>query len=382
MVLHKMKIPLFKIFWDQADIQAVNNVIMSGAYWTTGPTVKEFEAKLAEYVGSKYAVAFSSGTTALHTAMLAHGIGAGDEVIVPSFTFIATANVPLYVGAKPVFADIETRTYGLDPEDVKEKITEKTKAIIPIHYGGSPCKIRELKEIADDHHLLLIEDAAESLGAKIRDKKVGTYGDSAMMSFCQNKIITTGDGGAVVTDSKDVCEKLKLFRSHGRLEPSNYFSSNETSDYITLGYNFRMPDILAALGASQLSKIDEIIDMRRRNAAYLSEKLSKTKEIIPPPLMEDYFHVYQLYTIKVNSGNGMRDRLSKYLSETGVSTKIYFSPVHLTRFYKNKLHYNCKLPVTEDVSYRVLTLPMYPSLSNEELNFVAQETESFFSKSV
>ena len=309
----KMKIPLFKIFWDNEDVLAVNNVIKSGVYWTTGPATKEFENNIALYIGTKYAIAFSSGTTALHSAIIAHGIKEGDEVIVPSFSFIATANVMLYERAIPIFADIETKTFGLDPADVKEKITKKTKAIIPVHYGGSPCLIRELKEIAEDYHLVLIEDAAESLGSGIDNKKVGTFGDSAMISFCQNKVITTGDGGAVVTDSKDVYEKLKLLRSHGRLEPSNYFSSSEIADYVSLGYNYRMSDITAALGIAKLGKIDKIIGLRRKNVEHLNDALSKVKEIVPPQVFDNYFHVYQLYTILVKSGRKTRDCLSKYL---------------------------------------------------------------------
>lgn len=187
------KIPLFKIYWDKEDIKAVTEAIKGGMNWAVGSNVEKFEKMIAKYIGAKYCVVFNSGTSALHATLLAYGIKEDDEVIVPSFTFIATANAPLFVGAKPVFADIEEETYGLDSEDVKEKITKKTKAIIPIHYGGCPCKIMELREVADDHNLILIEDAAESLGARIGDKKVGTFGDSTMLSFCQNKIITTGD---------------------------------------------------------------------------------------------------------------------------------------------------------------------------------------------
>ena len=172
MIKMTWKIPLFKIYWDGEDVEVVTEAIKAGMNWAVGPNVEQFEDLIAKYVGTKYTVTFNSGTSALHAALLAHGIKAGDEVIVPSFTFIATANAPLFVGAKPVFADREEETFGLDPEDVKEKITEKTKAIMPIHYGGCACKIRELKEIAEDNNLLLIEDAAESLGARIKNKKV------------------------------------------------------------------------------------------------------------------------------------------------------------------------------------------------------------------
>lgn len=376
-----MKIPLFKIFWDDRDIRAVNDVIRKGMYWTSGPQSKNFERLIAEYIGTKYAVVFNSGTSALHAAVLAHNIKEGDEAIVPSFTFIATANSLLFAGAKPVFADIESKSFGLDPEDVKEKITDKVKAIIPVHYGGSPCLIRELKEIAEDHNLILIEDAAESFGAKIKNKKVGTFGDSAMLSFCQNKVITTGDGGAVVTDSRKVCEKLKLIRSHGRLEDSDYFSSRKYMDYVTLGYNYRMSDIAAALGISQLEKIDKIIQMRKTNAEYMNDGLSNIESILPPKSPYDYYlHVYQMYTVKVKREQKTRNNLAEYLAEEGIATKVYFHPVHLTHFYKNELKYDCKLPVTEEISKQVLTLPMHPSLTKKEMDYIIKKTKTFFAK--
>jgi perosamine synthetase len=343
--------------------------------WAVGPNIEKFEKMIAGYIGAKYCVVFNSGTSALHAALLAYGIKEGDEVIVPSFTFIATANAPLFVGAKPVFVDIEEETYGLNSEDVKEKITNKTKAIIPIHYGGCPCKIRELREVADDHNLILIEDAAESLGARIGDKKVGTFGNSAMLSFCQNKVITTGDGGAIVTDSKGIYEKLKLIRSHGRLETSDYFSSTEYLDYVTLGYNFRMSNITAALGIAQLKKADKIIEMRKENVDYLTARLKREiKEIITPNPPTEYYHVYQMYTI-IGSN---RDALMKHLADSGIMTKVYFSPVHLTHFYKNELGYMCKLPATEEISSQVLTLPMYPALTRVEIDYIVEEIKNFY----
>jgi perosamine synthetase len=370
------KIPLFKIYWDEEDIKAVTEAIKRGMNWAVGSNIEKFEDMIAKYIGTKHCVVFNSGTSALHAALLAYGIKKDDEVIVPSFTFIATANVPIFIGAKPVFADIEEETYGLDPEDVKEKITEKTKAIIPIHYGGCPCKIMELREIADDHNLILIEDAAESLGARIGDKKVGTFGDSTMLSFCQNKIITTGDGGAIITDSRGIYEKLKLIRSHGRLETQDYFSSTEYIDYITIGYNFRMSNIIAALGVAQLKKVDKIIEMRRKNAKYLTARLKREiKQIITPAPIEDYYQVYQMYTIVVNN---YRDDLMKHLADKGIMTKVYFSPVHLTHFYKNELGYACELPVTEEISSQVLTLPMYPALTREEMDYIIEKIKSFF----
>ena len=369
------KIPLFKIYWGEDDVEAVTESIRAGMNWATGPNVAKFEESIASYVGTEYAVTFNSGTSALHAALLVHGVQRGDEVIVPSFTFIATANAPLFVGAKPVFADMEEETFGLDPDDVKEKITKKTKAIIPIHYGGCPCKIRELKEIAEDYGLILIEDAAESLGARIGNKKVGTFGDSAMLSFCQNKIITTGEGGAIVTGSRELYEKLKLLRSHGRLETQDYFSSSEIMDYITLGYNFRMSNVTAALGIAQLGKANKIIEMRRKNVEYLIRGLKDTKEITIPESPKDYYNVYQMFTIRVSANS--RNELVKHLADKGVMTKVYFTPVHLTRFYKNELGYTCKLPVTEKLSKQVLTLPMYPTLTKEEIDYMVEEIKNF-----
>mgnify|MGYP000622020392 CR=1 FL=1 len=374
-----MKIPLFKIYWDEEIVNEVVSVIKSGMNWATGPKVEEFERAVSKYIGRRYAVILNSGTSALHAILLAYGVGEGDEVIVPSFTFIATANAPLFVGAKPVFADIEEKTYGLDPGDVKRKITPKTKAIIPIHYGGCPCLITELRQVAKEHNLILIEDAAESLGAIVNGKKVGNFGDAAILSFCSNKVITTGEGGAVVTNNVETYEKLKLIRSHGRAETDNYFSSTEYMDYVAMGYNFRMSDITAALGIAQLEKIDRVIEMRRRNAEMLSTKLSRIAEIGVPHPPDSFFHVYQMYTIRVREGKEKRDALSSYLAERGIMTKVYFSPLHFTHFYKNELRYACELPVTERLSQQVLTLPMYPTLSEDEIDYIVDTIAAFFS---
>jgi len=373
------KIPLFKIYWDEEDIKMVSKAIQRGMFWAIGPNIEKFEEMLSRYVGTKYGLVFNSGTSALHAVLLACGIGSGAEVLVPSFTFIATANAPLCLGAKPVFADIEEKTYGLDPGDVKRKITPKTKAIIPIHYGGCPCLITELRQVAKEHNLILIEDAAESLGAIVNGKKVGNFGDAAILSFCSNKVITTGEGGAVVTNNVETYEKLKLIRSHGRAETDNYFSSTEYMDYVAMGYNFRMSDITAALGIAQLEKIDRVIEMRRRNAEMLSTKLSRIAEIGVPHPPDSFFHVYQMYTIRVREGKEKRDALSSYLAERGIMTKVYFSPLHFTHFYKNELRYACELPVTERLSQQVLTLPMYPTLSEDEIDYIVDTIAAFFS---
>jgi perosamine synthetase len=378
-----MNIPLFKIYWDEKDIEKVNSVIQREMHWAIGPEVREFEKRIADYVDVRYAFAVNSGTSALHAVLAAHGIGEGDEVIVPSFTFIATANAPLFVGAEPVFAEIEEETYGLDPADVEKKITSKTKAIIPIHYGGSPCRIDEIQQIAQGHNLLLIEDAAESLGAAVSERKVGAFGDSAILSFCAPKVITTGEGGMVLTDSSDIYEKVKLICNHGRLEIRDYFSSTAQMEYVSLGYNFRMSTMTAALGIAQIEKIDNIIRMRRENAAYMSERLSKIEALKTPTVPDRFFHVYQLYTIRLMNNSVLRNDLLQYLLEKGIMTKVYFFPVHLTQFYRQQFGYSeSYLPLTEKVASEVLTLPMYPTLTKEEINYIAQSIEDFFEKEV
>ena len=372
------QIPLFKIYHDEDDINMVTRAVQSDMHWTNGPMVEQFEEIIASYIERKHALVFSSGTSALHAVLLAYGIGKGDEVIVPSFSFIATANAPLFVGATPVFADIEEITYGLDPTGVERKITPRTKAILPIHYGGSPCFINELGELAQRHNLLLIEDAAESLGASIEGKKVGSFGDCAILSFCANKVITTGEGGAVVTDSQDLYEKLKLLRSHGRAETANYFSSTEYMDYVSLGYNFRMSDITAAVGIAQIKKIDRIIGMRRKNAERMSDRLTRIVDININIVPDGFFHVYQLFGIRVKDGKEKRDALLSYLRDRGIMTKVYFHPVHLTYFYRCSLGYDCNLPVTEKVADEVLTLPVHPLLKDNEIDTIVDGVASFF----
>lgn len=372
------KIPLFKMYWDEEDVEMVKEAIQRGVFWAIGPNIEKFERMLSEYIGTKYALVFNSGTSALHAILLAYGIGQEDEVIVPSFTFIATANAPLFVGARPVFTDIEEKTYGMEPKDVINKITPRTKAIIPVHYGGCPCLIGELKEIAKEHNLILIEDVAESLGAAVDGMKAGSFGDAAILSFCSNKVITTGEGGAVVTDSAEIYEKLKLIRSHGRLDAANYFSSVEYMENVTLGYNFRMSDITAALGIAQLGKIDRLIKMRRRIAERLSMRLSGIAGIEIPHRPDGFSHVYQMYTIKVREGRETRDALLAYLAEKGIMTKVYFHSAHLTYFFKEKLGYNVELPVTEMLSERVLSLPIYPSLMEDEVDYIADGVKAFF----
>ena len=370
-----MNVPLFEIYNDEEDINIISEEIASGKFWAVGSRVTEFEEKIADYIGTKHAITFNSGTSALHAALLAHGIGKNDEVIVPSFTFIATANCALFVGAKPIFGDIEEKTWGLNPDNVQDLINKNTKAIIPVHYGGCPCQIKELKDIAEDNDLILIEDAAEAFGASVNGKKVATFGDDNVLSFCQNKIITTGEGGAITTDSDELYEKLKLIRSHGRLEGADYFSSSHLFDYIDIGFNWRMSNLTASLGISQINKVDKLIELRQKNVKYLSKRLiEETDSVTIPEVPDGYNNVYQLFSILAEN----RDELINYLSDNGISSKIYFHPVHQSEFYKNKLGYNINLPVTESIFEKTITLPMFPSLTTEQMDYIAETIGNFY----
>ena len=371
----KWKIPLYKIDWDKEDVRTVTNVIKRGMDWAIGPEIEEFEQSLANYHDSKYCVVFNSGTSAGHAALLSLNLKPSSEIIVPSFTFIATANWPLMVGTKPIFSEIEEETLGMDPSYLNSIISKKTKVIMPIHYGGMPCKITEIKKFAKQHKLILIEDSAESIGSTIGNKKTGSFGDMSILSFAGNKVLPTGEGGAVIVNSKKIYEKLKLIRSHGRQINSNYFQTNETPNYISLGYNWRMSSMTAALGISQLSKLDKLISKRRKNAQYLSSKLNKHSKIILPFNYKNHKSVFQLFSIRVT--DNLRDNLMTFLTSKGIMSKIFFEPVHLSKFYSKNMNKKSSLPKTEKISQQVLTLPMYPSLTKGDMNFISDSIDEF-----
>ena len=376
--MDEWKIPLYKIYSDDEDLNLISKIIKRGENWAIGPEIEEFENALKNYVGTDYCLTLNSGSSALHATLLSYGIGNQDEVIIPSFSFISTANSVLFVNSKPVFADIEESTFGLDPSDIVKRITSNTKAILPVDYAGQSCKIEEIKNIADEHNLILIEDAAECLGSKIKNKQVGSVSDSSIFSFCGNKVITTGEGGAVVTNSKDVYEKIKLIRSHGRQDSKNYFSNPDSSNYVGLGYNWRMSSITASLGLSQLSKLDKIIKMRQNVANYISNKLKKFSEIITPNILQGNDHIFQMYTIRLHNEQ-TRDNLHNFLLKKKIFSKVYFSPIHLTDYYKSNYPYlENTLPLTEKISREVLTLPLYPNMNSEEKELLTSSISEFF----
>jgi perosamine synthetase len=372
------KIPLYKIYTDEEDVNLITKIIKRGSNWAIGPEIEEFENAISNYVGVDYCTVLNSGTSSLHATLLAYGLGSGDEILVPSFSFVSTANSVLFVDATPSFVDIEEKTFGLNPELIKEKITPATKAIIPMDYGGMSCQISEIKEHAENNNLLLIEDGAESLGSSVGGKKVGSISDATIFSFCGNKVLTTGEGGAVVTNQKNIYDKIKLIRSHGRLDQTNYFENPSSSQYLDLGYNWRMSSITAALGLTQLSKLEKIIKMRKNNADYLSSKLSKLSQIKVPTSPNGYDHIYQMYTIRLPD-KSTRDSLHDFLTERQIFSKVYFTPIHNTSFYRQKFGNNeNSLPITEKISEQVLTLPLYPNMTAEEKDLLVETIYEFF----
>ena len=370
-------LPLYKIFSDEEDVNLVTKIIKRGTYWAIGPEIEEFENELKNYLGADYCVAMNSGTSSLHATLLAYNIKKNDEVIVPSFSFISTANAVLFVNAKPVFADIEKQNYGLDPLDIKKKISERTKVIMPMDYGGLSCKINEIKQISDAKNLILLEDGAESLGSSVNNKKVGTNADATIFSFCGNKVITTGEGGAVVTNSKEIYDKINLIRSHGRQDNSNYFNNPEISKYVSVGFNWRMSSITAALGISQLHKLDKLIKMRQDNANYISNRISKHSEIKPPFSNNEFKNIFQMYTITLKN-TSIRNKLHKFLIKKKIFSKIYFEPIHLTEFYKNNNKESISLPNTEEIANSVLTLPLFPNMTQDEKTYLIESINEFF----
>ena len=372
--------PLFDIYWDETDVEKVVNVIRRGSFWATGPEIKEFEENLSEYFNVEYAVTFNSGTSALQAILLAFDITSG-EVIIPSMSFISTANSVILAGARPIFAEIEEQTLGLDVDDVRKKITKKTRAIMPMHYGGKVCKnIEVLDEIAKDDNILLIEDNAESFGAKINNRLAGTIGHAGMLSFCQNKIITTGEGGAILTNDEEVYKKLLLIRSHGRVEQpgTNYFSNINEMDYIQIGYNFRIPTMCGALGISQLEKIDRIIELRRKVGKYYDNNLVKIPQIQILPEIKNSTNVYQLYSVLLKNPEE-RNELQAYLLEKGIYTKVYFFPIHLKTFYREKFGYKKgDLPITEDLSDKIITLPFSLGFKESDQDYIINCIKDFY----
>lgn len=339
------------------EIKAVTAVLKSGML-AQGPKVAEFEEKFAKFIGAKYAVATSSGTTALEVALRAHGIGAGDEVITTPFTFIASSNAILFCGAKPVFADIEEDTFNLDPAKIEAKITKRTKAILPVHLYGRPCDMTKIMAIAKKHKLIVIEDACQAHGAEWRGKKVGSFATGAF-SLYPTKNMTTGEGGMITTNSQEIYEKCNLLRAHG--SKIKYYHD-------ILGYNYRMTDIEAAIGLEQLKKLVKFNKMRIQNAEFLNKHLGKIPGIIVPEVSKEARHVYHQYTIRITKEFGVsREEVLKKLTEAGIGTAVFYPlPVNEQKVYKD-LGYKADTPVAAKLSKEVLSLPVHAGLKQKDL---------------
>ena len=353
------QIPIAKPQLGEEEKRAVLDVIDSGQL-AQGRVVADLEAAFAQWCGVRHAVAVSSGTAALHVALAAHGIGPGDEVITTPFTFVATANAALFVGARPIFVDIEPETYCLDPERVESAITSRTRAILPVHLYGHPARMPELNDLAHRHGLLLIEDACQAHGAHVADRMVGGLGDSAVFSFYPTKHIAAGEGGLIATDDARVAERARLLRNQGAVERYRYE---------ILGYNFRLSDVHAAIGLAQLGRVDGFIAARRRNAARLTGQLRGLERIIAPMERPLYRHVYHQYVIRVRGG---RSDLPRQLESHGIGTGVHYPlPLHRTPLYQQLGYARIQLPTAEMVADEVLSLPVHPGLAPADVDYIA-----------
>ena len=356
------KIPQADPYITEEEIAAVANAVREKRL-SQGVYVEEFEEKFAKYFGTRHAVAVSNGTAALHVALAAIDIKPNDEIIVPSFSFIATANCALYQGAKPIFVEIEPHTYNIDPDRIEEKITEKTKTIIPVHYAGQPADMDAILEIARKHSLHVIEDAAEAHGSLYKGKKVGSLGDLNCFSFYPNKNMTTGEGGMITTNNDELAEKMRMIRNHGQ---------DKRYHHITLGFNYRMTDIQASLGLIQLMRLDWVIQEKAEKAAYYDERINEMfNNLIKTPCIAPYAtHVYMFYTIRFKN-QATRDRVIAELDQKSIETRVAFPPIHLQPLYQNLYGYKRGyLPITEEISETILCIPIYPHITQKQQDYV------------
>ena len=334
------------------ELAAIGEVFRSGVL-TDGPATRAFEQTFAQAHEVDHAVAFASGTVALAAIYLGLGIGPGDEVVVPSMTFISSATSILHAGAVPVFADVHPDTFNLDPEDVARRITPRTKAITAVHYGGQSADLEALADVAADAGVLLLEDAAEAVGATYKDRPVGRFGAAAMFSFTPTKNITTGEGGMVTTADPDLARRLRLLRNHGQAGPDLH---------TMVGYNWRLSEIQAAMGVVQLAKLDRILERKAANASRLTKLLSGLDGITPPAIRPDRNHVYMLYTVLLDQH---RDEILRTMSDRGIESRIYFVPAHRQPIFSDRA---VDLPVTEVLADRVLSVPMHANLTTDDID--------------
>lgn len=355
---------------DEEDIQAVIDTLRS-PFLTQGPKVTEFEQAIADYVGVKYAVAFCNGTAALHGACYAAGIGEGDEVITSPITFAASANCVRYVGGTVVFADIDVKTYNINPVQIRANITDKTKAIIPVDFTGQPADIDEIMDIAREHNLVVIEDGAHSLGATYKGRKVGQTADMTMFSFHPVKPVTTAEGGVIVTDNEVFYKKMLQFRSHG-IEATDYAADQGGWYYemTDLGYNYRMTDLQAALGVSQLKKLDGFIARRQEIANQYDEAFKDATNIVTPTLLEDVQSGWHLYMVKLE--NVDRKRVFDAMRAANIGVHVHYIPVYWHPYYRDLGYERGLCPVAEAWYEKALTLPIHPGLTESHIQRVIE----------
>jgi len=372
--VRKTLLPYGRQSIDDADIQAVVDVLRSD-WLTTGPKINEFEEAFAARVGAKYAVAFSSGTAALHGAAFAAGLKPGDEAIVPPLTFAATANCVLYQGSRPVFADVCSDTLNLDPEKFAERITPRTRAVLPVDYAGHPADLDPILELAERHGLIMIEDACHALGAEYHGRRTGSIAHMSVFSFHPVKHVTTGEGGMVTTDRADFAESLRRFRNHGISTEARqrHASGQWYYEMVALGYNYRLTDIGCALGLSQLAKLDENLAARREIAARYTEVFRNTPAIIPPVVRDDVSPAWHLYPIRLDLSQLSDDRgqVFKALRAENIGVNVHYIPVHLHPYYRD--HLGCRAgdyPVAEAAYERLISLPMFHGMSDHDVGDV------------
>ena len=359
----------------EEEIAEVVDTLRSG-WITTGPKTKLFEKQLAEYIGTNRVVCLNSATACLEMTLRLLGIGPGDEVITTPITFAASSNCVLYCGGTPVFADVDPKTYNIDPEDIKRKITDKTKAIIPVHLAGQPCDMDAIHAIAKEHHLVVIEDAAHALGSEYKGKMIGSMSDMTTFSFHPVKPITTGEGGMIVTNDETLYKKLVLFRSHGITRDESQMTRNEGSWFyqqIDLGYNYRMTDIQCALGCTQMKKLDRFIARRREIVERYNEAFADCKNIVIPYQLPDTKSGWHLYIIQVK--NKDRKEVFESLRAEGIGVNVHYIPVYYHPYYQEHGYKEVHCPVAEELYTHIISLPIFPKLTDEQQDEVIDKVK-------
>lgn len=360
-------IPINLPILGQEEIDAVTSVLKNGPLTNAlgmGPKVTAFEKEFGRFAQASYAIAVSTGTSALHLAIASTGIKPGDEVILPSFTFVATAEAVIMAGGIPVFADIDPNTFNINPEKIEEKITDKTKIILPVDLFGFPADLQSIRKIALSKDVFIIEDAAQAHGAKYFGKSVGVLSDATCWSFYASKNMTTGEGGIITTNNSELADIMKMLRTHG--EKMKYSS-------ISLGYNYRMSEIQAAIGLVQLNKLPKFLSKRKKNANKLTELLSKNNRLDLPNESENMISSWNLYTIKIkNSNEKERDNIVDLLRKKGIGATVYYvNPIHLMPYYRTNFGIY-HLPETENIAKSVFSLPIHPKVTESQIEYIAQ----------